>query len=53
MDAQSDHAFVPCGHICACARCAQVELSRRNRCPVCRQPTTQVMKTRQAGRTDE
>lgn len=37
MDAPKNTAFIPCGHRCACAKCAENMRSVSRRCPVCRQ----------------
>jgi hypothetical protein len=45
FDAPKDHAIVPCGHMCVCARCAeQLTKTRTPMCPVCRGPIIQTMK---------
>jgi hypothetical protein len=45
FDAPKDHAIVPCGHMCVCARCAeQLTKTRTPTCPVCREPIIQTMK---------
>ena len=45
FDAPKDHAIVPCGHQCVCARCAeQLTKTRTPTCPVCREPIIQTMK---------
>ena len=45
FDAPKDHAIVPCGHICVCARCAeQLTNTRTPTCPVCREPIQQTVK---------
>jgi hypothetical protein len=45
FDAPKDHAIVPCGHQCVCARCAeQLTKTRTPMCPVCRGPIQQTMK---------
>ena len=38
--ADADAAFIPCGHVTACIKCAQ----RCNICPVCRTPYHDIMK---------
>lgn len=38
--ADADAAFIPCGHVTACIKCAQ----RCNMCPVCRTPYHDIMK---------
>jgi hypothetical protein len=47
LDNTKTHAFVPCGHRCACNACAEaifvLESENRN-CPVCRQPATGIMR---------
>ena len=35
-DEARSHAFVPCGHLCACGECASKVMRRDPRCPVCR-----------------
>ena len=30
------HAFIPCGHLCACGRCATESMERSDACPLCR-----------------
>ena len=35
-DEARSHAFVPCGHLCACEGCASKVMRRDARCPVCR-----------------
>ena len=45
FDAPKDHAIVPCGHQCVCARCAkQLTKTRTPMCPVCRGPIRETMK---------
>jgi hypothetical protein len=45
FDAPKDHAIVPCGHQCVCARCAeQLTKTRTPLCPVCRGPIRETMK---------
>ena len=45
FDAPKDHAIVPCGHICVCARCAeQLTKTRTPTCPVCRGTIRETMK---------
>jgi hypothetical protein len=45
FDAPKDHAIVPCGHQCVCARCAeQLTKTRTPTCPVCREPIRETMK---------
>jgi hypothetical protein len=36
MAAPKSHAFVPCGHLCACKACATESFQRSNLCPICR-----------------
>eukprot|EP00588_Corethron_pennatum_P020549 CAMPEP_0194311376 /NCGR_PEP_ID=MMETSP0171-20130528/8316_1 /TAXON_ID=218684 /ORGANISM="Corethron pennatum, Strain L29A3" /LENGTH=436 /DNA_ID=CAMNT_0039065425 /DNA_START=122 /DNA_END=1432 /DNA_ORIENTATION=- len=36
LGAPKTHAFVPCGHVCACAACSKVLMARKTRCPFCR-----------------
>jgi hypothetical protein len=36
-DAEADHVLIPCGHICLCTRCCEVNLPALNRsCPICK-----------------
>ena len=51
MENPSTHAFVPCGHKCICEACAKfimpelsATISQRKTCPLCRTPTTMIMK---------
>lgn len=37
---ECDAAFIPCGHVTACIKCA----GRCNQCPVCRLPYHDIMK---------
>jgi hypothetical protein len=39
-EAECDAAFIPCGHVTACVKCA----GRCKQCPVCRQPYHDIMK---------
>jgi hypothetical protein len=34
------HAFIPCGHLMACAGCAEKVMTTSKACPVCRAPAT-------------
>ena len=31
------HTFIPCGHMCVCAACAESVFERSKRCPICTQ----------------
>lgn len=46
LDAPKTHAFVPCGHQCVCARCADSlsSLDGACTCPLCRVPAFMVIK---------
>ena len=45
MDAETTHAFVPCGHYCVCGECARTLTSRKDaECPICRQAVTGYMR---------
>ena len=44
MDMPRSHLFVPCGHRCVCAACAQVVLEGVGECPMCRTQATQAVK---------
>ena len=40
-----DHAFVPCGHMCACEGCAtEIQNTKNPTCPMCRSPFASVIK---------
>ncbi len=34
--ADSDHTFIPCGHMCVCGNCARILKARGDVCPICR-----------------
>jgi hypothetical protein len=39
IDATTDHAIVPCGHLCVCSTCGpRLARTRHARCPICREP---------------
>lgn len=40
LQRRSTHAFVPCGHLCMCHRCASLS---GNMCPMCRSPASGVL----------
>ena len=40
LEAPKSRACVPCGHVCACERCAAPLTS----CPICREPCTDIMR---------
>lgn len=40
LNAQSEYAVYPCGHLCFCRTCSAEMLARRGNCPVCRGPAT-------------
>ena len=42
MDRDTTHAFLPCGHLCACFHCACVLHTMGEPCPVCRVEIAQV-----------
>jgi hypothetical protein len=45
LDEAKSHAFVPCGHLCVCAGCAEsIMSSLKKECPSCRGPAAQVVK---------
>jgi hypothetical protein len=37
------HAFIPCGHLCACETCSFEAFGRSGICPICRQESDTVM----------
>ena len=37
MEVEKTHAFVPCGHKCACSRCAADIMTKGRSCPLCRE----------------
>jgi hypothetical protein len=39
-EGECDAAFIPCGHVTACVKCAE----KCEQCPVCRQPYLDIMK---------
>lgn len=45
MDAPNDHAFITCGHLCACGACAEFIHKESATCPICRSLVTGVLKT--------
>ena len=45
MDSPMDHAFIECGHICACRGCAHAIMASTQRCPICRARASSVLKT--------
>eukprot|EP00742_Colponemidia_sp_Colp-10_P009882 GILJ01010812.1.p1 GENE.GILJ01010812.1~~GILJ01010812.1.p1 ORF type:complete len:541 (+),score=68.83 GILJ01010812.1:43-1665(+) len=38
LDQFREVCLYPCGHVVACAQCAQILKAREDRCPICRQP---------------
>jgi tetratricopeptide (TPR) repeat protein len=45
LDEAKTHAFVPCGHLCVCAGCAEsIMSSLKKECPSCRGPAAHVVK---------
>ena len=44
IDEDSDTAFLPCGHMVACANCAAIAHAVTPRCPTCRGVTTGVVR---------
>jgi cysteine-rich repeat protein len=45
LDEVKSHAFVPCGHLCVCAGCAEsIMSSLKKECPSCRCPAAHVIK---------
>ena len=49
MDAARTHLFVPCGHQCVCAACAETLRRGKRPCPMCRGPIRDVIKVHKAG----
>lgn len=44
MDGESTMVFVPCGHLCVCAECANaLRLDYNRRCPMCRTSTSHII----------
>ena len=37
------HAFVPCGHVCACLACSRKVMNSRKECPICNRRVTMAM----------
>lgn len=47
LEAESTHAFVPCGHQCVCATCGALVRSKAPRhacCPLCKLPSKSLMR---------
>ena len=44
MSVPKTHAFVPCGHVCACADCSELVMARQGACPYCRGPALMAMR---------
>jgi hypothetical protein len=50
MDATSTHVYVPCGHMCICKNCAELQAEQTRKCgsskccPVCRKQAFLIMK---------
>ena len=42
-EADVNTLFYQCGHLCSCAQCAHMLLSRRAKCPICRAPIRDVV----------
>ncbi|XP_067899018.1 E3 ubiquitin-protein ligase NEURL3-like isoform X2 [Heterodontus francisci] len=42
---QVDSVLYRCGHMCVCYGCGQKLLSRNSKCPICRQPIKEIIKT--------
>lgn len=38
LDRGKSHAFLPCGHLCACMDCSAFMSARGSPCPICRRP---------------
>ena len=43
MSEPKSHAFIPCGHHCACEICALETFGRTSSCPICRQEADNVL----------
>ena len=41
---RKDAVLAPCGHMCACFRCATRLRRQRSTCPICRAPIASVVK---------
>jgi len=51
-DGNADHALVPCGHLCLCAKCssyATLQGTLRGKCPVCKLTARSAMRVYHAG----
>jgi hypothetical protein len=45
IDATTDHAVIPCGHVCLCSTCGpRLARTRHARCPICREPVQSLQK---------
>jgi hypothetical protein len=42
-DADKNHVFIPCGHLCACKECSSQVIQRHMSCPVCRGHVTEAI----------
>ncbi|XP_060692651.1 E3 ubiquitin-protein ligase NEURL3-like isoform X2 [Hemiscyllium ocellatum] len=42
---QVDSVLYRCGHMCVCYSCGQKLLSKNSKCPICRQPIKEIIKT--------
>ena len=40
LESRKSHIFIPCGHFCACQRCADEIMAADKLCPMCRQAST-------------
>ena len=38
LESRKSHIFIPCGHFCACQRCADEIMAADKLCPMCRHP---------------
>jgi len=36
LEAEKTHVFIPCGHLCACAKCSTELMKTEGTCPMCR-----------------
>jgi len=43
FEAPQTHAFVPCGHVCACKECSSRVMAKNKKCPMCNKVSKMTM----------